>query len=899
MVLDYITEKKLRPLYEAIDEGQYKLALQNVNKMLKKSPDWPLLKALKAVVLVRTGKQEEAVDLCTQVKKAMPIDDATLQAASMAYKELGQHQAVVTLYENAANQQPRNEEFANHWFMAMVRNNDYKGQQQAALKLHRTFKQNKYLFWAIMSLALQGQGGNSLSYTLAERMMAKAQEDGRLEEVEHLRLFLLIYLDQQRYDQALALLDTPLGQKSLRDPEVRQIRSELLLKTKKWEDVLETSQRALSEENSDDWISWLAYFDAVNGLLDQESSEEILEKAVEMIGRLKETALKAAVLKRGPFLAELEWDHRLNKRQNRDQTLTLDHIVAYFDRFGSKSCCFEDLQTYIAFLRATPEAAKKFIQTLQNSIKPATEKSAQVKNVYKNITIRKLEHFLDLHAGLSLPESLQLVNALWQAYEDALPLGQGLEKTESQYGDEFVLLASHILYDMYQQHKHTALVIQAITLLETALRRSTYNFQLKLTLVRLYTVLGVYTRPLQIFATMDIKQIQFDTMIHYFTDRFIALGAMDPLEEMLYESMMIYKSNEVETPEMLVKAYQYGTFSKIQEFIEFRTRLDKSLQHAITRTELARIEALNSSFQVKYGVQYFQELDINEIKFDDDFIQTRSDNRDFKVMMNCNSDEKPALQEMMKPACSSNKIWLQTFSYILNIIKAACDTKQAADLASLIQDFTAFLKRDDLQNNITNEEIWLAQLICSMGSALLLLQDQVKQGNNSEEAVSFLKQASAHLQKQSSTSTLFSGSHIEWQQFHVLSTLLEGFNYGSILLEMINRGLGLTSKEAKRKATENADNNALLACIVELHSDLKTFLHGVQSQAKSGKEMLKPQLQKKLYKSILDSEFALECFTKKEHQNALNDHTKIVVNSWGTSVSRLSDEIDRRVQKFQ
>lgn len=39
--------------------------------------------------------------------------------------------------------------------MAMVRNGDYKGQQAAALKLHRTFKQDKYLFWAIMSLALQ------------------------------------------------------------------------------------------------------------------------------------------------------------------------------------------------------------------------------------------------------------------------------------------------------------------------------------------------------------------------------------------------------------------------------------------------------------------------------------------------------------------------------------------------------------------------------------------------------------------------------------------------------------------------------------------------------------------------------------------------------------------------
>lgn len=62
---------------------------------------------------------------------------------------------MVELYENVFNAQPKNEEFGIQWFMAMVRNSDYKGQQQAAVKLQRVFKKDKYLFWAIMSLALQ------------------------------------------------------------------------------------------------------------------------------------------------------------------------------------------------------------------------------------------------------------------------------------------------------------------------------------------------------------------------------------------------------------------------------------------------------------------------------------------------------------------------------------------------------------------------------------------------------------------------------------------------------------------------------------------------------------------------------------------------------------------------
>lgn len=48
------------------------------------------MQALKALALVRTGKDEEASDLCSQVKASQPIDEPTLQAATMAYKEIGQ-----------------------------------------------------------------------------------------------------------------------------------------------------------------------------------------------------------------------------------------------------------------------------------------------------------------------------------------------------------------------------------------------------------------------------------------------------------------------------------------------------------------------------------------------------------------------------------------------------------------------------------------------------------------------------------------------------------------------------------------------------------------------------------------------------------------------------------------
>ncbi|KAI8642749.1 N-acetyltransferase B complex non catalytic subunit-domain-containing protein [Parasitella parasitica] len=886
--MDYATEKKLRPLYEALDEGQNKLALQHCTKLLKKSPDWPLAKALKALVLVRTGKDDESFEICEQVKKTIPTDDATLQALTMSLKELGKHSVIVELYENAANQQPKNEEFGNHWFMAMVRSNDFKGQQAAAVKLHRTFKQNKYLFWAIMSLALQGSSGNQLSYVLAERMMAKAMEEKLLEEVEHMRLYLLILMDQKKNEQALnLLLDTPLGQKSLRDPEVRQIKSELLRENKRWDMALAMSQELLETENADDWFHWLAYFEAMDALIEQDG---VIANAEKLVTDSQKAVLESKVLKRGPFLAELELDSRLYKIAKRDEKVLLEHIVSYFTRFGSKNCAFEDLQSYVSILNI--EKAQALIESFKQTIHPAIEKSAKIKNVHKNVNIRKLERFLGLYATFDKKKALDTISELWNEYQETLPLGEGLETTEMQYGDEFVILASHILLDLYHQEHQASFLIQAICLLETALVKSIHNFQIKLVLIRMYAMIGVYTRPFEIYRTMDIKQIQLDTMLHYFTDRFASLGCVDQLEALLYDGLSIYKSNEVETPEMLVKAYQYGTFSKIQEFIEFRRHLDTSLQHAISRAEILRLRYTHSSFQTKYAVQFFQEQNVSEIAYNDAFIAARSDNRDFKVFLNCNAQDKPTAEQACKPFASTNTTWLQTISYILNILSVASETKESArDLSTLVDDLKVLLERKDIKSQITEPEYWLARYVNNLANALVLVK-------SSSDAKPFLRSATDILDNQVSKVDAFAEETLSWNTFHQLSTCLEAFNSGSILIELMNRSLGLNSKDAKKKAAEKAKTDPLMASFVDLQVSVKKSLQQIQTIARNGKELFRVQLQKKICKEILDSEDTLPCLKARDMQSSLQNHVKAMINSWNLSCSQLSEEIDRRVQKL-
>lgn len=186
---------------------------------------------------------------------------------------------------------------------------------------------------------------------------------------------------------------------------------------------------------------------------------------------------------------------------------------------------------------------------------------------------------------------------------------------------------------------------------------------------------------------------------------------------------------------MLVKAYQYGTFSKIQEFIEFRRRLDTSLQHAISRIEILRLDYVHSSFQTKYAVQFFQEQDVSELAYNDAFIAARSDNRDFKVFLNCNAQEKPAAEENCKPYASTNAVWVQTISYILNILSIVSETKESGrDLAAVVNELKALLEHQDIKSQITEPEYWLARYIADLSNALVLMK-------SSKDATLVLKSA--------------------------------------------------------------------------------------------------------------------------------------------------------------
>ena len=115
------------------------------------------------------------------------------------------------MYEKATKLEPSNEELFSQLFMSYVRIGAYKKQQTAAMALYKLKAKTPYYFWAVMSVVLQAKSSddektaNSIILPLAERMIAKIEKDGKMDQEQETRLYLMVLEMQQKYNQALAV----------------------------------------------------------------------------------------------------------------------------------------------------------------------------------------------------------------------------------------------------------------------------------------------------------------------------------------------------------------------------------------------------------------------------------------------------------------------------------------------------------------------------------------------------------------------------------------------------------------------------------------------------------------------------------------------------------------------
>lgn len=79
-----------------------------------------------------------------------------------------------------------------------------------------------------------------------------------------------------------------------------------------------------------------------------------------------------------------------------------------------------------------------------------------------------------------------------ELYFEGLKLGKDLPKTELQPADDLIILYAHMLVSAWRMSNDELHLYQAAVALEVALAHSQQAYQIRLTLIRIYHLLGMF-----------------------------------------------------------------------------------------------------------------------------------------------------------------------------------------------------------------------------------------------------------------------------------------------------------------------------------------------------------------------------------------------------------------------
>lgn len=590
-----------------------------------------------------------------------------------------------------------------HFFLYAVSriNGEMNIQGNWAMKMFQLLKEPMYLRWSYLSSWMHPDPKiQKLIVNLAYKSILDEKEKKPFID-EWLRLVLLMLKKEDRWHDVVTLLLDHRSKSIDNFPIDRKtFLAEALLKNNQY---VESSAlfATLLTENCEEWSWWLGYFDTLKIIKEKQISvpesdiialnynigdqtpfqlqlKNKIGSPLEFIKELQSIELKTngSKSRRGPFLAELEYYFRFgfdSKLQNA--------CVSYFNQFGSKPICFSDLKKYLT--KSTCNDLKQQISDLDSKLNLDLIEN-KLEKYRKLSTFRKIEFYFKLYTY----ENEEYILNLIHDYKSLLPLGESLEATENQHGDDFLLLASYILIDNIQFNKYEFTEIEknrllrAIYILEYGLTKSKHNYQFKILLIRLYSLLNCFRRAIFIFDSLEIKNILWESMSYILLYDLYGSG-MSKIYSRIMKSLLHYRYlHERETPDLLLLAYRNETFTKAIEFIEFKEKLDNGLSSNLFASvsllnELdifSSIERINDQLQMTLK-------SFNEIS---NLIEKSSNNDDLSVLVDFRSSDSNIGHPILFYNYHEDLIKIQTvsFEYSKHLI-------ESLSLLRLIKDYEA------------------------------------------------------------------------------------------------------------------------------------------------------------------------------------------------------------------
>ncbi|KAK9168029.1 hypothetical protein Syun_000169 [Stephania yunnanensis] len=653
-----IPERRVRPIWDAVDTRQFKSALKLSTALLSKYPTNPYAIALKALILERMGKPDEALAVCLEAKDRLfsenvsHIDDLTLSTLQIVFQRLDRLDMATCCYEYACGKFPNNLDLMIGLFNCYVREYSFVKQQQTAIKMYKVIGEERFLLWAVCSIQLQvlcGNGDEKL-LLLAEGLLKKHTASHSLHEPEGLLVYISILEQQAKYGDALQILSGKLGSLIVIEVDKQRLQGRLLARACDFAAAAEVFEKVL-ESRPDDWECFLDYlgclledgkrwrgkknfnhpanYEDSKSRLSDEVFNSRMSKASIFIEKLQAKAIDSFV--RCPYLASLEIEKRKRLYLKAQGDKLRDALSDYFCRFGHLACFTNDVEMFVQVL--TEDEKKELIEKLNASCESSS--TMTTKQLGQLISIFKIQELFGILFTLSIGELETTARNMVKIFCENLPLSRDLDPQENMYGEDLLCLACNVLVQLFWRTRHLGYLLEAIMILEFGLTIRRYNGQFKILLSHLYSHLNSLPLAYEWYKTLEIKNILLETVSHHILPQLLTSPLWCDLSDLLKGYIKFMDDHFKESADLTFLSYRHRNYSKVIEFVQFKEKLEHSHQYlrAMLEAHILQLKQKADSIEEEELVleslcsgipllEFSSEVRLNSLSFNED-TQTR------------------------------------------------------------------------------------------------------------------------------------------------------------------------------------------------------------------------------------------------------------------------------------
>lgn len=267
------------------------------------------------------------------------------------------------------------------------------------------------------------------------------------------------------------------------------------------------------------------------------------------------------------------------------------------------------------------------------------------------------------------------------------------------------------MYDISMQEQKSDRIFEALCLLQYVLRNSTSNFHVKLLSLKIYHMLGCHLGAQEMYDYLEIKQIQLDSMGYIHCNPLVLSGRFSMPRSIFDSTLKFFTNSYRERLEYIALTYRYCTFSKLEEFMNFKERLTNSLHYVSSSVEAQLCDLVMLYGNVQQNLNTYMVMSIDPAE-DRISWNELSDNRDLGALIRWDPIHLVDIEEQRKESFYQETEVLHIRSLLLRLIASFVDLFHPTLSAKYCR--AAAYNAKELQNTISTpaKEIAIIESLC-------------------------------------------------------------------------------------------------------------------------------------------------------------------------------------------